>query len=230
MKRSEINKIIKDGIFFLKSMKYKLPPFAYWSPSDWSDKGKEYDEIRENMLGWDITDFGSGDFFKVGLLLFTVRNGNVNNSLFCKPYAEKIMIVEEEQVTPYHFHREKTEDIINRGGGNLLIKIYDSTKSGEFSDKSVKVRMDGRSYMVDAGTILTLTPGESITLGTGQYHSFWGEKGKGKVLVGEVSMTNDDKTDNRFYKEAGRFPAIEEDEKPLYVMCFEYKNQFGGKG
>lgn len=37
--------------------------------------------------------------------------------------AEKIMIVREGQVTPYHFHWYKMEDIINRGGGNLINKI-----------------------------------------------------------------------------------------------------------
>jgi D-lyxose ketol-isomerase len=37
-------------------------------------KGKEYDEIRDNYLGWDITDFGSGDYHKQGLFLFTLRN------------------------------------------------------------------------------------------------------------------------------------------------------------
>ena len=67
MKRSEINKIMRDAIEFIDEMKFKLPPFAYWSVEDWATKGKEYDEIRDNMLGWDITDFGSGDFLKIDL-------------------------------------------------------------------------------------------------------------------------------------------------------------------
>ena len=33
------------------------------------------------------------------------------------------------------------------------------------------------------------------------------------MLVAEVSMCNDDNTDNRFYDKVGRFPKIEEDEK-----------------
>lgn len=230
MKRSELNKIIADGIDFLKIMHYALPPFAYWSPHEWAAKGEEFDEIRENKLGWDITDFGSGDYSKMGLQLFTVRNGNLNNPTFDKPYCEKIMIVEEEQVTPYHFHWEKVEDIINRGGGNLLIQIFESTQSGVFSEESVNIRMDGRNYTVDAGSVLSLTPGESITLRSGQYHSFWGEKGKGKVLVGEISMTNDDKSDNRFYREEGRFPYIEEDVPLERLLCFEYPKYLGGIG
>ena|SRR5690554_1431468 len=43
------------------------------------------------MLGWDITDFGSGEFYKRGLFLFTLRNGKYKVDK--KPYAEKIMIV-----------------------------------------------------------------------------------------------------------------------------------------
>ena len=116
MKRSEINKIIKDAIAFLDEHKFLLPPFAYFTPEEWKEKNHEYDEIRNNVLGWDITDFGSGDFHSCGLFLFTLRNGNAHNPDDKKVYAEKIMIVEENQVTPYHYHWYKQEDIINRGG------------------------------------------------------------------------------------------------------------------
>jgi D-lyxose ketol-isomerase len=70
MKRSELNKILQNAVKFLDRMNFKLPPYAYWSPEVWESKGSEYDEIRDNMLGWDITDFGSGNFRKKGLLLF----------------------------------------------------------------------------------------------------------------------------------------------------------------
>jgi len=43
------------------------------------------------------------------------------------------------------------------------------------------------------------------------------------VLVGEVSTVNDDTNDNFFYEEIGRFPQIEEDEAPLYLLSSEYK-------
>ena len=62
----------------------------------------------------------------------------------------------------------------------------------------------------------------SITLPQRQYHAFWAERGHGSVLIGEVSMVNDDNTDNRFYETQGRFPTIEEDEPPLYLLCNEY--------
>jgi len=35
IKRSEINKILKDAVNFLKEMNFVLPPFAYWSPEEW---------------------------------------------------------------------------------------------------------------------------------------------------------------------------------------------------
>ncbi|MBQ8579290.1 MAG: D-lyxose/D-mannose family sugar isomerase [Oscillospiraceae bacterium] len=224
MKRSEINKIMKDAVDFAAKMNFLLPPFVYWNAKDWEDKGEEYDEIRDNLLGWDITDFGSGDYDKVGLLMITIRNGSYQDPKYAKPYAEKLLIVEEGQVTPYHFHRKKMEDIINRGGGNLIVKLYNSTADEEKADTPVLVSKDGRNYYVPAGTEVTVYPGESITLHTGVYHAFWGEVGKGKVLVGEVSKVNDDRIDNRFYEPTGRFPAIEEDEEPLYLLSMDYPN------
>ncbi len=220
MKRSEINKILREADEFFKKMNFRLPPFAYFTKEEWEQKIKseEYSEIIDNSLGWDITDFGSGDYEKIGLFLFTVRNGNYGDAKYPKPYAEKIMIVKENQITPYHFHTKKMEDIINRGGGNLLIKLYNSDSEKKFANSDVTIYKDGRKYSGEAGSIVVLTPGESITLTQGLYHQFWGEEGSGKVLVGEVSQVNDDRTDNCFYKPAGRFPAILEDEPPLYLL------------
>lgn len=222
MKRSEINQIIQESIKVLRDHNFQLPPFAYWSPEDWKSKGKEYDEIRDNALGWDITDFGNNNFTKQGLFLFTIRNGNQKDNKYKKVYAEKIMIVRENQVTPYHFHRKKMEDIINRGGGNLMVRLFNSTLDGKLSDTPVTVYSDGREYELTAGRMIRLTPGESITLHAGQYHSFWGEEGTDTVLVGEISECNDDANDNHFYEKNARFPAIEEDEGPLYYLCNEY--------
>ena len=223
MKRSEINRIMKEAIDLFEENKIVLPPFAYFSAEEWKTKGAEFQEIKDNMLGWDITDFGSQNFEETGLLLITLRNGNQKCSQkYPKPYAEKIMVVRENQITPMHFHRSKMEDIINRGGGNLMIKLYNSTENGELADTDVSVCIDGRRCTFSAGETVRLTPGESITLTQGLYHRFWGEEGKGTVIVAEVSMTNDDNADNFFYDKAGRFPEIEEDETPLYLLCNEY--------
>jgi len=224
MKRSEINKIMRNAVQFLEEQKFYLPKFAFWSVEEWKTKGEEIDEILKNQLGWDITDFGRGDFSKFGLILFTIRNGNLDAlGKGGKAYCEKAMILEEEQITPMHFHFQKAEDIINRGGGKLLIELYSSTKEGELGDAPVTVSMDGIEKTLESGTIVTLTPGESITLVPNMYHKFWVEKGTGKVLIGEVSGVNDDRVDNRFHKEIGRFADIEEDEDPLYLLYDDYK-------
>lgn len=223
MKRSEINTAMKNAIGLFNEYKISLPPFVYWSPEVWSEKGDEIAEIKDNMLGWDITDFGQGDFSKTGLLLITLRNGNQKNAeKYPKTYAEKLMVVQENQVTPMHFHWNKMEDIINRGGGNLMIKLYNSTEDEKLADTDVVISIDGEKHIFPAGYTLRLEPGQSITLTKGLYHRFWGEDGKGTVLVGEVSMTNDDTADNCFYDKTGRFPEIEEDEEPLYLLCNEY--------
>lgn len=220
MKRSEINRIITEGKAFMNQMQFKLPPWAYWSVNDWKTRGDEISEIKRNMLGWDITDFGSGDFYRRGLFLFTIRNGNPAYDK--KPYAEKIMIVEEDQETPMHFHWNKMEDIINRGGGNLVLELYNATKDNQLDNSPVKISMDGILKTFNAGDKVILTPGESITFHQNIYHRFYGEKGKGKVLVGEVSMVNDDNDDNCFLEETGRFPEVTEDEPPVHLLVGDY--------
>ena len=221
MKRSELNGIMRDAVEFIDAMKFKLPPFAFWSPADWATKGHDYDEIRDNMLGWDITDFGSGDYKKIGLLMFTLRNGNFNDKkTYVKPYAEKLLIVEEGQITPFHFHWSKMEDIINRGGGDLLVQVYNSDEKEEFANTDVPLAIDGNRYSVAAGSVVRIRNGESISIQSGMYHKFWAEGGE--TLLGEVSKVNDDRVDNRFHDKVGRFPAIEEDEPALYLLGHEY--------
>lgn len=222
MKRSEINRIIKEAMTFIDSHKFALPPFANWTPQDWRGKGHECDEIRDNMLGWDITDYGLGKFDKVGLVLVTIRNGNQNNSQYAKPYAEKLLISRVEQVCPMHFHWNKMEDIINRGGGTMVMKLYNATEEDDLADTDVTVVCDGIKMTVPAGTELEVPPGGSVTLTPRLYHAFWAKAGTGPVLIGEVSQCNDDNTDNRFYEPMGRFPAIEEDEAPFRLLCNEY--------
>lgn len=222
MKRSEINRIITHAKEFCKSMNFALPPFVYWTPEDWARKGAECAEIVDTQLGWDITDFGSGDFYKIGLMLITIRNGSLTDAKYQKPYAEKIMIVREGQVTPMHYHYQKQEDIINRGGGNLVIRLYNRTGDDELADTPVTVSVDGVQRTLPAGGLLTLKNGESICMHQGLYHSFWGEEGAGTVLVGEVSRVNDDHTDNHFHDDVGRFPVIEEDEAPIHLLSIEY--------
>lgn len=220
MKRSEINREILKALHFFEDMKVKLPPWGYWSPGEWKQNAEKCQDLIDLQLGWDLTDFGSGVYHDTGLLLFTLRNGNLKQDQ--KPYAEKIMIVEEGQITPMHFHRNKMEDIINRGGGNLMIQLYPSGKKQELADHDFNVSINGISRTLAAGALVRLEPGESMTLYPGLYHKFYGEPGRGRVLVGEVSSVNDDQSDNHFHTEAGRFPDIEEDEAPLHLLCSDY--------
>ena len=93
MKRSQINQVIKDMEALAKEIGFFLPPFANWTVQEWNEKGPEYDEVRDNGLGWDITDFGMGDFSKNGFGLFTVRNGNQKMEKYVKQYAEKLLMM-----------------------------------------------------------------------------------------------------------------------------------------
>jgi len=224
MKRSEINKALKEMESFINKFKFALPPFCHFTPDEWQSKGPEYNELRDNMLGWDITDYGSGDFSKIGLSLITIRNGNLAmKEKYKKTYAEKLLFLTEGQYSPMHFHWKKMEDIINRGGGNILIGVYNSTQDEKLDMAGdVRINLDGREVTVPAGTKVRLTPGESIAIQSMMYHDFTVEEGTGPVLMGEVSECNDDNTDNRFLEGVGRFPSIEEDEPPYRLLCNEY--------
>lgn len=224
MKRSEINKALKELESACKKYSCFLPPFCHFTPEEWAEKGHEYDEVRDCMLGWDITDYGLGNFDEKGFSLITIRNGNrTKQEKYPKVYAEKLLYLKEGQYALNHFHWFKTEDLINRGGGNVLIRVYNSLPNEEMDYVSdVTVHSDGREYIVPAGTQIRLTPGESLFIPQGLYHDFEVEKGTGAVLLGEVSQCNDDDNDNRFNPPAGRFPQIEEDEPPYRLLCNEY--------
>ena len=222
MKRSRINQVIKDMEALIREHRFEIPPFCGWTPEDWAEKGPECDEIRDNMLGWDITDYGLGKFDQVGFTLITIRNGNLKNPVYKKPYAEKLLMLYPGQTSPMHYHWSKMEDIINRGGNDIYITVYNGAEDGSMLDTDVTVVTDGVKRTVPAGTKIKLSPGESITITQYLYHDFQVPKEGGSVLLGEVSMCNDDENDNRFYEPIGRFPKIEEDEKPYRYLCTEY--------
>jgi D-lyxose ketol-isomerase len=222
MKRSEINSIMQDADQFIHQRGFYLPPFAYWTPADWRTKGDEAREIVDNQLGWDITDFGLGRYKADGLFLFTVRNGSQAEMRARKGrvYCEKLMVVGVDQVTPMHCHWNKIEDIINRGGGKLLIQVYNATEQDGLADTPVIASLDGVKRQFKPGDIVNLAPGESITFPPRLYHKFWGAEER--VLVGEVSLVNDDHTDNCFHEPVGRFSTIEEDVEPLHLLVGDY--------
>ncbi len=228
MKRSEVNRVLASAKAFLEERRFALPPFGLWSPVDWRAKGPEAAEIVERELGWDVTDFGRGAFESFGLVLFTLRNGDPGRlgEPGAKIYAEKAMLV--RQRTPMHYHWRKTEDIINRGGGAFVMQVYNATPGGGLADSPVHVHMDGVARTFAAGTEVVLRPGESMTVPAGLYHAFWSADPARPVLVGEVSVVNDDHADNRFLEPIGRFPRIEEDEEPVHLLVGDYGRYWTG--
>ncbi len=94
IKRSDVNRIMREADKFIRSFGYILPPFAYWTPKEFRDRRDEAKMITGANLGWDITDYGLNEFEKTGLFLFTVRNGNAADLPRGRGmlYAEKAMI------------------------------------------------------------------------------------------------------------------------------------------
>jgi D-lyxose ketol-isomerase len=206
-----------------------LPPFAFWTAADWHDAGPEYDEIRECMLGWDVTDFGSGDFRRIGRTLFTLRNGLANDARYPKGYAEKLILDPEGQRAPAHFHRTKREDIINRAGGNIVVQLTPVDACDRPGSGSLEVRIDGCRRTVPAGELIRLRPGESLCIPPRTIHQFWGEEGTGLNIDGigytvssEVSSVCDDRSDNFFLDPMTRFPRIHDDVPRRHYLCHEY--------
>ncbi len=222
MKRSEINTVMRDVSAFLQRMNFYLPAWAYWSPEEWRARRNDVTEIVQRRLGWDITDYGQGRFRELGLFLFTIRNGTLENLRAGKGmlYCEKILVGDPGQMNPLHYHLTKTEDIINRGGGELVVQVYNASEDNQLADSDVEVLCDGVRRVVPAGGTIRLMPGESVTLEPRCWHHFWFEGGR--VLMGEVSLVNDDQNDNFFLEPVGRFPAIEEDEPMLYPLVGDY--------
>jgi D-lyxose ketol-isomerase len=100
--------------------------------------------------------------------------------------------------------------------------LYNATPDEQLADNDVTVSIDGVRRTLPAGGVVRLAPGESITLPTKSFHKFWAEGSR--VLMGEVSMINDDKIDNCFHKPfgSGRFSVIDEDVEPLYLLYSDY--------
>lgn len=218
MKRSEINLIIKEARSFFAEHRFNLPEWVDWTCQEWEAKGAECLEIKRNGLGWDVTDFATGKFNETGLTAITIRNGNVRHDR--KTYCEKIMMVRVDQITPIHFHWKKMEDIINRAGGSLCMKLWKADSQENLSDEDVTVQIDGVTSTIKAGEILRLEPGRSISFEPYVYHTFWAEGEP--CMVGEVSTVNDDDNDNRFLEPLGRFSEIVEDEQKYHLLCNEY--------
>ena len=222
LKRSQINASIRLAIETFRSANISLPPFAFWTVDDWRIKGTDVNEIRNARLGWDVTDFGSGEFEKIGRTLFTLRNGFFGGAASPKPYAEKLILDPEGQRAPAHFHRSKMEDIINRSGGNVLVQLTKATPQDTPSEEDFNVQVDGETVRLSPRGIVRLRPGQSVCIPPRTIHQFWGEEGTGIAVSSEVSSLCDDDNDNFFLVTSVRYPVIDEDEMPEFHLCNEY--------
>lgn len=222
MRRSEINTLILQARKFFDEHHFILPEWADWSEQEWKQNKELATYLFQHQMGWDVTDFSSNDFNRRGLVLFCLRNG-IPNQHHEKTYAEKIMMVRENQETPLHYHKNKMEDIIVRGGGELVFEMYSVDDQGKKLEKKVEFYRDGIKETVAPGAPVHLKPGQSMTLTHRLMHRFYGAKGKGAVLVGEVSQVNDDNSDNYFYEPLGRFSDIIEDEAPQRFLWNDLK-------
>lgn len=228
MKRSEINDILLQADDMMRRFGFVLPPFAYLTPEEFEAKAHTAHHVINARCGWDITDYGGGDFDKMGLFLFTLRNGLLSDLQAGggMSYAEKLLISRRDQLSPMHTHVIKAEDIINRGGADLVVELYGSDDSGRFAeDLGGQVMCDGIIRDFAPGEKFAFKPGESVTLRPGDWHAFWGEGGD--VLIGEVSTVNDDETDNIFRDPIGRFATIEEDASPVHLLVSDYAARLG---
>jgi D-lyxose ketol-isomerase len=219
MKRSEVNEAICSAEGILREHRFALPDFANWTKGDRARERERAAWLSERQIGWDVTDFGSGDFARRGLTLFCVRNG-LQGVPGERPYAEKLLFVGDGQETPFHAHRVKLEDIIVRGGGTLCVEF---SQDGSFEVDPAGAPagcaiIDGAPVPA-FGRVHRLGAGQSITVPRGLQHRFWGEGAT--VFVAEVSQCNDDMADNYFLGDVPRFAGIEEDEEPLRTLWNE---------
>jgi D-lyxose ketol-isomerase len=224
--RSSIDAAIDSARSLAAGATFPLPDFAGWSRHEWLGQVDRLGPTLTRGLGWDVTDFGRGDFARYGLCLCTIRNGRLADvdRPTAQTYAEKFMVIEVAQETPFHLHPRKTEDIINRGGGVLCVEVHpaDGDRLGSGSTTTL---VDGIETRVAAGERILIRPGQSIQIPSGAFHRFWAEGER--VLGGEVSAINDDDNDNVFLDPFPRYATIEEDAPARYLLVGEYAGILG---
>ena len=129
MKRSEINQLITEGVVLFRKMGISLPPQAHWNLETWYEHRNLAEEMRKRSIGWDLTDFGSGDFSKIGMFNYTVSNGFIDlttSKPADQPYSNKVKIVKEGQAYPTYYAgfptdlRNKLTSLTNQARNNGL--------------------------------------------------------------------------------------------------------------
>jgi D-lyxose ketol-isomerase len=228
MRRSFIDRRIEAMLEFCEACGFKLPPFALWGEAQYRAQAGAARRIGEAGLGWNVVEFKPGAYRELGLTIFTSRMGDWRalSSGRGRLYAEKAMLAEDGQRTPHHFHMVKTEDILNRGGARFVVELFKVDSQGIRLDERLQVLKDAEMLDLAPGACVSLEPGESLTLQPYVAHSFWAEGGA--VLAGEISLANDDATDNYFLPPLEPFASIGEDAPMRYVTVRDHERFFHG--
>jgi len=217
MKRSFIDRRIDAMLALCQAHGFKLPPFALWREAQYQADAQAAERIRQGGLGWNVVEFKPGAYATDGLTVFTMRMGDWRglSSGAGRLYGEKAIMAEDRQRTPHHYHVVKTEDILNRGGARFVVELFKVDRNGARLDERFNVLKDATLLSLSPGGRVVLEPGESIVLEPFVAHAFWAEGGA--VLAGEVSLANDDASDNYFLPALEPAAAIEEDAPKRYV-------------
>jgi D-lyxose ketol-isomerase len=227
MKRSFIESRIAMMLAQCARHGLTLPPFAQWTPEQFRADQASAGRIAAGGLGWNIVEFAPGAFTAPGLSAFTVRMGDWHDLAKGggRLYGEKALMLEDGQGAPHHYHVVKTEDILNRGGGRLMLELFKVDCSGRRLHEPFRVLKDATMIDLEAGGRVALEPGESIVLEPYVAHSFWAEGGL--VVAGEVSLANDDTTDNYFVPALAPPDPIDEDITARYVTVRDHHALLG---
>jgi len=199
-----------------------LPLFGLWGEADFRANPDAARLIAERGMGWNVVEFRPGRFAREGLTLFTLRMGDWRElgAGRGRLYAEKAILAEDGQRAPHHYHVVKTEDIVNRGGARFVVELFKVDAQGAPLKERFRATRDVTVLDLAPGDQVRLEPGESLTLEPFIAHAFWAEGGV--AVAGEVSLANDDATDNYFLPPLEPFAPIEEDAPARYVTVRDH--------
>jgi D-lyxose ketol-isomerase len=222
MKRSFIDARIDRMRSLCERHGVALPPFALWGQADFRANPEAARLVAERGMGWNVVEFKPGLFAREGLTLFTLRMGDWRElgAGRGRLYAEKAILAEDGQRAPHHYHVVKTEDIVNRGGSRFVVELFRVDARGAPLKERFRALKDVSVLDLGPGDQVRLEPGESLTLEPYVAHAFWAEGGA--AIAGEVSLANDDATDNYFVPPLEPFLPIQEDAPARYVTVRDH--------
>ena len=230
MKRSFIDARIDAMRELCDKHGVRLPPFALWGEDEYRADPVAARRIADGGLGWNIVEFKPGGYAREGLSVFTLRMGDWRQlaSGRGRLYAEKALMAEDGQRTPHHYHIVKTEDVLNRGGAKFVVELFKVDRAGAPLKERFRVLKDVKTLDLGPGDRVVLEPGESLVLEPFVAHAFWAEGGA--TLAGEVSLANDDLSDNYFLPPPAPPAPIEEDHAKRFVTVRDHARLVGRTG